>query len=147
MNFLGPVTTLGGAAVRPHDIEILTLAEPARVPATVLRLVRLGFEVRVTPWQAGRKTSGYRFSAANPTGSTRAWALTSSSARSRPAPRWPPRSPPPADDDSSSARKPQRSRSGVRVDRGVSRAAVSDLGLTWRPITPDDIETLVSARA
>jgi sulfate transport system ATP-binding protein len=47
MNFLGPVTKLGGAAVRPHDIEILTGSEPASVPATVVRLVRLGFEVRV----------------------------------------------------------------------------------------------------
>jgi sulfate transport system ATP-binding protein len=47
MNFLGPVTKLGGAAVRPHDIEILTYNEPASVPATVVRLVRLGFEVRV----------------------------------------------------------------------------------------------------
>jgi sulfate/thiosulfate transport system ATP-binding protein len=47
MNFLGPVTKLGGAAVRPHDIEILTGHEPASVPATVVRLVRLGFEVRV----------------------------------------------------------------------------------------------------
>jgi sulfate transport system ATP-binding protein len=47
MNFLGPVTTLRGAAVRPHDIEILTHDVPAAVPATVVRLVRLGFEVRV----------------------------------------------------------------------------------------------------
>ncbi len=47
MNFLGPVTKLGGAAVRPHDIEILTHDAPASVPATVVRLVRLGFEVRV----------------------------------------------------------------------------------------------------
>jgi sulfate transport system ATP-binding protein len=47
MNFLGPVTTLVGAAVRPHDIEILTHDAPTAVPATVVRLVRLGFEVRV----------------------------------------------------------------------------------------------------
>jgi sulfate/thiosulfate transport system ATP-binding protein len=47
MNFLGPVTKLGGAAVRPHDIEILTHVEPGSVAATVVRLVRLGFEVRV----------------------------------------------------------------------------------------------------
>ena len=47
MNFLGPVTKLGCVAVRPHDIEILTHDEPASVPATVSRLVRLGFEVRV----------------------------------------------------------------------------------------------------
>jgi sulfate transport system ATP-binding protein len=47
MNFLGPVTTLNGVAVRPHDIEILTREAPAAVPATITRLVRLGFEVRV----------------------------------------------------------------------------------------------------
>ena len=47
MNFLGPVTQLGGVAVRPHDIEILTTHQPAVFPATVTRLVRLGFEVRV----------------------------------------------------------------------------------------------------
>jgi sulfate/thiosulfate transport system ATP-binding protein len=47
MNFLGPVTRLGDAAVRPHDIEILLHDEPASVSATVVRLVRLGFEVRV----------------------------------------------------------------------------------------------------
>ncbi len=47
MSFLGPVTTLGGLAVRPHDIEILTTHQPGSVPAAVVRLVRLGFEVRV----------------------------------------------------------------------------------------------------
>jgi sulfate/thiosulfate transport system ATP-binding protein len=47
MNFLGPVTTLAGNAVRPHDIEILTHDESGAVSATVVRLVRLGFEVRV----------------------------------------------------------------------------------------------------
>jgi sulfate transport system ATP-binding protein len=47
MNFLGPVTRLGGVAVRPHDIEILTHRAPAAVRATVVRMVRLGFEVRV----------------------------------------------------------------------------------------------------
>ena len=47
MSFLGPVTTLGGLAVRPHDIEILTTHQPGAVPAAVVRLVRLGFEVRV----------------------------------------------------------------------------------------------------
>jgi sulfate transport system ATP-binding protein len=47
MNFLGPVTTLDGISVRPHDIEILTRDAPAAVPASVTRLVRLGFEVRV----------------------------------------------------------------------------------------------------
>ncbi|MGZ4723133.1 MAG: sulfate/molybdate ABC transporter ATP-binding protein [Ilumatobacteraceae bacterium] len=47
MNFLGPVTNLAGRSVRPHDIEIMTFPESASVPATVVRTVRLGFEVRV----------------------------------------------------------------------------------------------------
>ena len=47
MNFLGPVTKLGGLAVRPHDIEILRFGESESVPATVVRMVRLGFQVRV----------------------------------------------------------------------------------------------------
>ena len=47
MNFLGPVTQLGGIAVRPHDIEILRFGESGSLPATVVRMVRLGFEVRV----------------------------------------------------------------------------------------------------
>ncbi len=55
MSFLGPVTKLGSAAVRPHDIEILTHSEPGSVPATVVRLVRLGFEVRVDAITAGQE--------------------------------------------------------------------------------------------
>ncbi len=47
MSFLGPVTTLGGTLVRPHDLEILTSPHEGTVPARVTRLVRLGFEVRV----------------------------------------------------------------------------------------------------
>ncbi|WP_375503361.1 sulfate/molybdate ABC transporter ATP-binding protein [uncultured Jatrophihabitans sp.] len=47
MSFLGPVTTLGGRMVRPHDIEIFTTPQPDAVPARVTRLQRVGFEVRV----------------------------------------------------------------------------------------------------
>ncbi|MDF5754305.1 sulfate ABC transporter ATP-binding protein [Spongiactinospora sp. TRM90649] len=47
MRFLGPVTELGGQLVRPHDIEIATAPEEGSVPATVSRILRLGFEVRV----------------------------------------------------------------------------------------------------
>jgi sulfate transport system ATP-binding protein len=47
MGFLGPVTRLAGALVRPHDIEVLTEDRSGAVAATVTRLVRLGFEVRV----------------------------------------------------------------------------------------------------
>jgi sulfate transport system ATP-binding protein len=47
MRFLGPVTQIDGHLVRPHDIELSNTAEPGSSPATVLRVVRLGFEVRV----------------------------------------------------------------------------------------------------
>jgi len=47
MGFLGPVTTLAGKMVRPHDLELFDLAEPGTVPVTVERITRIGFEVRV----------------------------------------------------------------------------------------------------
>jgi sulfate transport system ATP-binding protein len=46
MSFLGPVTTLDGRLVRPHDIEVFTAEVADAVPATVTRLQRIGFEVR-----------------------------------------------------------------------------------------------------
>jgi sulfate/thiosulfate transport system ATP-binding protein len=47
MSFLGPVTKLGGELVRPHDLEISADPTPGSTRATVERVVRLGFEVRV----------------------------------------------------------------------------------------------------
>ncbi|MGH9222824.1 MAG: sulfate/molybdate ABC transporter ATP-binding protein [Acidimicrobiales bacterium] len=47
MGFLGPVTRLGGRLVRPHDVEVLLAPGEGATPATVSRLVRLGFEVRI----------------------------------------------------------------------------------------------------
>jgi sulfate transport system ATP-binding protein len=47
MGFLGPVTTLAGRLVRPHDLELFTAPETETVPGTILRVTRLGFEVRV----------------------------------------------------------------------------------------------------
>jgi len=47
MGFLGPVTRIGGQMVRPHDIEVLRTPEDGSLRATVTRIVRLGFEVRV----------------------------------------------------------------------------------------------------
>ncbi len=46
MGFLGPVTRLDGRLVRPHDIEVLTVETAGAVQAEVVRLVRIGFEVR-----------------------------------------------------------------------------------------------------
>jgi sulfate transport system ATP-binding protein len=47
MSFLGPVTKLNGRLVRPHDIELLAAPIPGSTEASVVRVVRLGFEVRV----------------------------------------------------------------------------------------------------
>ncbi len=47
MRFLGPVTQLGNQLVRPHDLEVSVEDLPGSTPATVRRIVKLGFEVRV----------------------------------------------------------------------------------------------------
>lgn len=71
MSFLGSVARLGGHLVRPHDIVLerdLAVAQrgdarntgsPGVVTATIERVVRLGFEVRVDL----RATTGERFAA------------------------------------------------------------------------------------
>ena len=46
MGFLGPVTRLDGQLIRPHDIEVLRDPGPGTTPATITRLLRVGFEVR-----------------------------------------------------------------------------------------------------
>jgi sulfate transport system ATP-binding protein len=47
MKFLGPVTELHGLLVRPHDLGLVENPEPNTTRATIVRVVRLGFEVRV----------------------------------------------------------------------------------------------------
>jgi sulfate/thiosulfate transport system ATP-binding protein len=47
MSFVGSVNKLGDAWVRPHDIELSLDANGDTSPATVLRVVHLGFEVRI----------------------------------------------------------------------------------------------------
>ena len=47
MSFLGPVTTLDGHLVRPHDLELLHHRAEGTFECTVDRITRLGFEVRV----------------------------------------------------------------------------------------------------
>ena len=49
MGFLGPVTRLHGEMLRPHDIEVLRRNNGlGAVPGEVVRLLRVGFEVRLT---------------------------------------------------------------------------------------------------
>jgi len=47
MSFLGPVTRIDGRLVRPHDLDVLPGPERDSIPATVTRITRLGFEVRL----------------------------------------------------------------------------------------------------
>ena len=49
MSFLGPVTRLDGQLIRPHDIELRTADDRAgALPGVVGRIVRVGFEVRLS---------------------------------------------------------------------------------------------------
>jgi sulfate/thiosulfate transport system ATP-binding protein len=47
MGFLGPVSRLDGRLVRPHDLSLHNRPEDGAEEAMVLRVVHLGFEVRV----------------------------------------------------------------------------------------------------
>jgi sulfate transport system ATP-binding protein len=53
MSFLGPVTTLGGQLVRPHDIHVSTRPTTGAHRATLERVVSLGFETRIVATPAG----------------------------------------------------------------------------------------------
>jgi len=49
MSFLGEVTVLGGRLIRPHDIDLaLAPTYAGGIEGTVARVLRIGFEVRVT---------------------------------------------------------------------------------------------------
>jgi sulfate transport system ATP-binding protein len=55
MSFLGPVTRLDGYLVRPHDLDLLEVPGEGTFEATVARVTRLGFEVRVEMLLDGRE--------------------------------------------------------------------------------------------
>ena len=48
MSFLGEVTRLDGVMIRPHDIDLNRSPVPNAITGTVIRMLRVGFEVRVT---------------------------------------------------------------------------------------------------
>jgi sulfate transport system ATP-binding protein len=48
MGFLGEVTQLAGHTVRPHDIEVSLTPVPGATEGTVTRVLRVGFEVKLT---------------------------------------------------------------------------------------------------
>jgi sulfate transport system ATP-binding protein len=58
MGFLGPVTRLGGALVRPHDIEIFTEHVDNALAGTVTRVQRIGYEVRASVRADGTAPGG-----------------------------------------------------------------------------------------
>ncbi len=47
MSFLGPVTRLHGALVRPHDLELYPAGSDQGLDARITRVTRVGYEVRV----------------------------------------------------------------------------------------------------
>lgn len=47
MEFIGPVTRIGDAIVRPHDLSIVTQPTDGAKEALVQRIAHLSFEVRV----------------------------------------------------------------------------------------------------
>jgi sulfate transport system ATP-binding protein len=47
MGFVGPVTKVGEAWVRPHDIEVLEDEADGAIQAIIERVARVGFEVRI----------------------------------------------------------------------------------------------------
>jgi sulfate transport system ATP-binding protein len=47
MSFVGPVTRLHGALVRPHDVELLDEPHHTATEARLARMIHLGFEVRL----------------------------------------------------------------------------------------------------
>ncbi|MGA8210435.1 MAG: sulfate ABC transporter ATP-binding protein [Nocardioidaceae bacterium] len=49
MSFLGPVTRLAGSLIRPHDIDVRRSGDVhGTMPGEVVRMLRVGFEVRLT---------------------------------------------------------------------------------------------------
>lgn len=47
MGFVGEINRFGSKLVRPEDLEILLQPDLGSIPATIERIVRLGFEARI----------------------------------------------------------------------------------------------------
>lgn len=48
LEFLGPITKLNGASIRPHDIEVVSAGAADAVAGEITRILRIGFEVRLS---------------------------------------------------------------------------------------------------
>ena len=75
MSFLGEVTSLNGQRLRPHDIDVAKEDGPGRVAGVISRILRVGFEVRLTvltvsdpsrPGLSGPEPSGHGDGSADP---------------------------------------------------------------------------------
>jgi sulfate/thiosulfate transport system ATP-binding protein len=64
MGFLGPVSTVDGKLVRPHDVALSLTADAGLIEATVKRVVHLGFEVRVELELRGGETASVQLTRA-----------------------------------------------------------------------------------
>ena len=54
MSFLGEVTHVGGISLRPHDVEVSLMPDAAgAIEGSISRLLRIGFEVRLTVLTVG----------------------------------------------------------------------------------------------
>ena len=58
MRFLGPTTEFEGHVVRPHDLEVFSMAVREAVRADVIDVQRVGHEVRLTARPAGASGPG-----------------------------------------------------------------------------------------
>jgi sulfate transport system ATP-binding protein len=60
MSFLGPVTRLQGHLIRPHDIDVFVSDVGDAVGGEVVRLLRVGFETRITVRPISSLTSDHQ---------------------------------------------------------------------------------------
>ena len=60
MSFLGPVTKLRGELIRPHDIDVFVSDVDGAVSGEVVRLLRVGFETRITVRPIASLNSGHQ---------------------------------------------------------------------------------------
>ena len=57
MGFIGPVSRVDGRLVRPHDVAVSLTPDNGSIEAMVLRVVHLGFEVRIELEMPGGETA------------------------------------------------------------------------------------------
>jgi sulfate transport system ATP-binding protein len=64
MSFLGPVSTVDGRLVRPHDVSLSLTQKDGTIEAMVKRVVHLGFEVRIELELSGGELAGVQLTRA-----------------------------------------------------------------------------------